>query len=218
MDNNKPSLAWINVAIPERKLISEIFKNYRDVEIDILNFLPYDFEKNIGNVIFEIRHYRAEKIIENVKAHPSVSEFSVLEKEENRVIFNIKTKNPDLLYGIIKCGVLIEFPVKAREGIMEWKLISTRKRIDDLLIFLEQKGIDFSLLRIGTAPYFLDNDNKNKLSFEESKILNAAINSGFFEVPRRISLEAFAESLGKSKSHTSVLLRKIIKKKVMLEV
>ena len=36
------------------------------------------------------------------------------------------------------------------------------------------------------------------------------------EIPRKISLEELANSLGKSKSALSVMLRKIIKKKVVL--
>lgn len=216
MDKNKPSLARIRIKFPEQLWISEISKKYTDVKIDILNFLPYDFEKSVGNAIIEIIHYKIEQIIEEIKNHPSIFEFSILEREENRVKFNVKTKDPYLLYGVIKCGVLINFPVRVREGYGVWKIISTRKRIDDLLTLFEEKDINFSLLRIGNSPYNLD-DDKNKLSFQESEILNKAINLGFFEVPRKISLEELANQLGKSKSTLSVMLRKIIKKKVLFE-
>jgi predicted DNA binding protein len=73
------------------------------------------------------------------------------------------------------------------------------------------------LLRIGKAPYNID-EKENKLTLEESKVLDKAIETGFFEVPRNISLEELANSLGKSKSALSVMLRKIIKKKVVLEL
>lgn len=216
MDENKPSLARIRIKFPEQLWISEISKKYPDVKIIIFNFLPYDFEKSVGNAIIEIFHYKIEQIIEEIKNHPSVFEFSILEREDNRVQFNVKTKDPYLLYGVIKCGVLINFPVRVREGFGVWRIISTRKRIDDLLTLFEEKEINFSLLRIGKSPYNLD-DDKNKLSFQESEILNKAINLGFFEVPRKISLEELANQLGKSKSTLSVMLRKIIKKKVLFE-
>jgi predicted DNA binding protein len=80
----------------------------------------------------------------------------------------------------------------------------------------ENRNINFSLLRIGNSPYNID-DNKNKLTLQEATILDKAINSGFFEVPRNISLEALAKELGKSKSALSVMLRKIIRKKVLFE-
>lgn len=217
MDEKKPSLARIKIKFPEQLWISDIFKKYPGVKLDILNFLPYDLEKSIGNAIIEIMHYKIKQIIEEIKIHPSVFEFSLLEQEENRVKFNVKTKDPYLLYGVIKCGVLINFPVIVKDGFAIWKLISTRKRIDDLLTLFEEKGINFSLLRIGNSPYSFE-DDKNKLNLEESEILDTAINLGFFEVPRKISLEALANRLGKSKSGLSVMLRKIIKKKVMFEV
>ena len=216
MDSNKPSLARIKIKFPDQIWISEIFKKFHDIRMEIINFLPYDLEKSIGNAVIEIMHYEVDSILRVIKNHPSVFEFSVLEREENKVKFNVKTMDPYLLYGVIKCGVLVNFPVSVREGYAYWRLVSTRKRIDELLILFENKNINFELLRIGNSPYELDED-KSKLSLEESKVLDEAINLGFFEVPRSISLEELANKLGKSKSALSVMLRKIIKKKIVFE-
>ena len=217
MDSNKTSLARIKIKFPVDLWFSNIFSQFHDVKMEILYFLPYDLEKSIGNAIVEIMHYDIDSIIKEIRNHESVFEFSILEKEENKVKINVKTKDPYLLYGVIKFGVLVNFPVKVKEGYAYWKLISTRKRIDELLTLFENKGIDFALLRIGNSPYEIE-DHSSKLSFEEDKILEKAINSGFFEVPRKISLEELANELGKSKSALSVMLRKIIKKKVVLKI
>jgi len=185
--------------------------------MEIEYFLPYDFEKSIGNSIIEIFHYNIDLIIEEVKKHKSVIEISILEKDEKRVRFNVKTKDPFLLYAIIRCGVLVNFPVRVREGYAYWRLVSSRESIDKLLTLFDQKGIEYTLLRIGNSPYSID-DDKNKLTLDESTILNKALSLGFFEIPRNISLEELANVLGKSKSALSVTLRKIIKKKVMFEM
>ncbi len=215
MDSNKSSLARIKIKFPDKIWISNVFKKFPDVKMEILYFLPYDLEKSIGNSIIEIKHYNIKSIIEEIKNHDSVFEFSVLEQEENRIKINVKTIDPYLLYGVIKCGILVNFPVNVREGYAYWRLIATRERIDQLLTLFERKGINFTLLKIGNSPYDID-DNANKLSFKESKILEKAINSGFFDIPRKISLENLAKELGKSKSALSVMLRKIIKKKVVI--
>ncbi len=216
MSFEKPSLARVKIKFPDKIWISQIFNNYKDLQMEISYFLPYDIEKSIGNALIEIKHYKIEEIIEEIKHHPSVFEFSLLEKEEHRIKFNVKTKDPYLLYGVIKCGVLVNFPVNVREGFAYWRLIATRERIDELLTLFDERQINYELLRIGNAPYEIT-DDKNKLSLEESEVLDQAINSGFFEVPRKISLEELANQLGKSKSALSVMLRKIIKKKVMFE-
>ncbi|HUW91000.1 MAG TPA: helix-turn-helix domain-containing protein [Candidatus Nanopelagicaceae bacterium] len=217
MESTKSSLARIKIKFPDQLWISEIFKKFHDVRMEIEYFLPYDFENSIGNSIIEIFHYNIDLIIEEVKNHKSVIEFSILEKDENRVKFNVKTKDPFLLYAIIKFGVLINFPVRVRDGYAFWRLVSSRESIDKLLTLFDQKGFDYSLLRIGTSPYNID-DDKNKLTLDESTILNKSISLGFFEIPRKISLEELANVLGKSKSSLSVTLRKIIKKKVMFEM
>ncbi|HEC37491.1 MAG TPA: hypothetical protein ENI29_04590 [bacterium] len=217
MNTSQPSLARVKIKFPDKLWISQIFKNYPGVKLEIENFIPFDLERSIGNSIIEIKHYNIDKIIEDVRNHPSVFELNVMETEENKVKFNIKTKDPYLLYAIIKCGVLVQFPVNVKEGYAYWRLISSRDRIDKLLTLFEQKKINFELLRIGNSPYALD-DEKNKLSLNEENVLDKAISSGFFEIPRKISLEELANTMGKSKSGLSVMLRKIIKKKVMFEL
>ncbi|MFW9940652.1 MAG: helix-turn-helix domain-containing protein [Candidatus Thorarchaeota archaeon] len=216
MDSSKPSLARIKIKFPEQLWISELFRNFPDIKMEISYFLPYDLEKSIGNSAIEILHYNIDSIIEAIKTHSSVIDFGILEQEENRVKFNVKTKDPYLLYAVIKCGVLIDFPVRVEDGYAYWRLVSSREQIDQLLTLFEQKNIDFELLRIGKSPYSLE-DDKNKLTLDELNILDKAISLGFFEIPRKISLEELANQMGKSKSALSVMLRKIIKKKVLLK-
>ncbi len=217
MDSSKSSLARIKIKFPDKLWISDLFKNFPDMKMEISYFLPYDLEKSIGNSIIEIMHYNIDSIIQDIRKHPSVFEFSILEQEDKKIKFNIKTKDPYLLYAVIKCGVLINFPVRVKDGYAYWRLISSRKSIDQLLTLFEQRNIDFELLRIGKSPYLLE-DEKHKLTYDESNVLDEAISLGFFEIPRNISLEELANKLGKSKSALSVMLRKIIKKKVMFEL
>lgn len=216
MDFDRPSLARVKIKFPSDIWISEIFKKFRDIRMEILYFLPYDLEKSIGNAIIEIMHHDLDSILQEIKNHGSVFEFSELERKENKVKFNVKTRDPYLLYALIKCGVLVDFPVRVREGYAFWRLISTRSRIDQLLTVFEKKNIEFELLRIGNSPYNID-DEKYRLNLDEEDVLTKAIETGFFDVPRKISLEDLARDLGKSKSALSVILRKIIKKKVMYQ-
>ncbi|MFX1572103.1 MAG: helix-turn-helix domain-containing protein [Promethearchaeota archaeon] len=216
MVSNKSSLARIKIKFPDQLWISEIFKRFNDIRMEIINFLPYDLEKSIGNAVIEILHYDLNSVLQVIKNHPSVFELSVIDRKENKVTFNVKTKDPYLLYGVIKCGVLVNFPVSVREGYAYWRLVSSRERIDRLLTLFENNNINFKLLRIGNSPYDID-EEKSKLSLEELNVLDKAINLGFFEVPRIISLEELANKLGKSKSALSVMLRKIIKKKIVLK-
>jgi predicted DNA binding protein len=213
MDGSKLSLTRIKLKIPEEKWISKIFDEYPDTELDILNFFPYDFENDIGNAIIRIKHYRIDQIIKKLRSHPSISELIILNQKENEVKVNFKTTNPYLLFIVIKCGAIVEFPIKVRDKYTIWTLISTRKQLDEVLSRYEEFGIKYSVLQIVNPPVEIE-ENVNELSYEESRILDTAIKSGFFEVPRKISLEELAANLGKSKSWTSELLRKIIKKKV----
>ena len=215
MERETSSIAKIKIEFPEDIWISKIFNEFNDINMEILYFLPYDLEEYIGNALIEITHYQIDSIMNIIKTHPSVMDFNLVEKKENTIKFNIKTKDPYLLHGAVKCGVLIDFPVKVENGYAYWNLISSRKSIDKLLTLFEELGLNFELLRIGNSDLDLDNE-KYKLSLEEMNLLEEAINRGFFDVPRKISLEELGNIVNKSKSTLSVQLRKIIKKKVLI--
>lgn len=215
MNSYKTTLALVKIKFPNELWISELFRKFPDVKMEILHFLPYNIEKSIGNSLIEIIHYNVELIFGEIKAHKSVIELSIVEKGGNRMKFNVKTMDPFLLNTLITCGVLVNFPVKVEEGYAFWELISTRERIDMLLTLFEKKKIDYKLIKIGNSAYNLE-DKKYNLNLEEMQVLDEAIKTGFFEVPRKISLEELADNLGKSKSALSVMLRKIIKKKILI--
>ena len=217
MVSHKASLARIKVKFPDEIWISYVFEKFPNLQMEIEYFLPYDLEESIGNSIIEIQDFNVDEVLMLVKTHSSVNGFTLLEKEENKARFNVKTKDPYLLYALIKCGVLVKFPVNVRDGYAYWRLVSSRESIDELLTIFEQKNINFELLRIGNSPYILD-EQKERLSIEESLVLDEAIKQGFFEIPRLISLEELANHLGRSKSALSVMLRKIIKKKVVMNI
>ncbi|MCJ7652023.1 MAG: hypothetical protein MUP85_25770, partial [Candidatus Lokiarchaeota archaeon] len=85
MDSNKTSLARIKIKFPDQLWISHIFKKFSGIRMEIESFLPYDFENSIGNSIIEIFYYSIDLLIDEVKNHDSVIDFSIMEKEENRV-------------------------------------------------------------------------------------------------------------------------------------
>ena len=79
MDTSKSSLARIKIKFPEQLWISKIFKKFKDIKMEIINFFPYDFEKSIGNALIEITYHNIESILLEIKNHPSGFEFSILE-------------------------------------------------------------------------------------------------------------------------------------------
>ncbi|MBD3254891.1 MAG: hypothetical protein GF383_07345, partial [Candidatus Lokiarchaeota archaeon] len=94
MNANKPSLARVKIKFPDSLWISYIFSQFKDIQMEIEYFLPYDLEKSIGNAIIEIIHYNIEEIIKKIENHPSVYEFSILERDETNIRVNVKTMDP----------------------------------------------------------------------------------------------------------------------------
>jgi len=211
----KQVLAKIRINFPENLWISEIFKRFPNITMEITSFLPYILESSIGNIIAEIYHHDIDRVIETIKNHESVFEFNIFERNDNIIKFTIKIKDAYILDALIQNGVLVNFPVSVSEGQAYWRFIADRNALDNFLVFLEERKIKFTILKIGNSPYAVEEMESN-LSIDECSVLAMAIKLGFFEVPRRISLEDLSKKMGRSKATMSVLLRKIIKKKVVI--
>ena len=101
---------------------------------------------------------------------------------------------------------MILYPILVKEGNIRIETITNRSKVDDFLTELEKKGIKASIGRIGYKF------NPTLLTQRQNEILNIAHEKGYFDIPRKISLTEFANSLNISKSALSETLRRIFKR------
>lgn len=121
-------------------------------------------------------------------------------------MINTRTRDPWLLSAVIESGVLLSPPVRVKKGVAEWVVVSTRDRISFLLNLLEEKGIKHKLRSIDEFQ------EEKVLTDRQTEVLNLALEHGYYEIPRKITLGGLAQKLGVSKSSLSEILREAEKK------
>lgn len=198
-------LTEIDIEMPEKLWLAGVSRRFPQSEFYILTFLPA--RRSVGNSIIKIQG-AADKVLRELKKHPSLKEFVVLWKEKDSAVINTKTRDPWLLTAMIESGVLLEPPIRVKNGVAAWRVVSPRRAIDRLLRKLDERGIRYRLRSIGEYK------SKTKLTRRQAEVLSLAIERGYYDVPKRVTLEELARELGIAKSTLSEVLRSAERKMI----
>ena len=197
----------INIQLPQGKWISDLSKEFPDFTFNITSMSL--LQNNVCNILVEIKGSKFSDLLKKIEEHVSVSESSTVSITSSSVNINVKTQEPLLLLFFNKEEIIIKYPIIIKNGWAEWNFFASRERITALFEDLELKKIEVNLNSIGKPRI------KNDRTERQMEILNLALKSGYFEIPRRISLNQLAQKLNISPSSLSETLRRIHKKVLM---
>ncbi|NHI92370.1 MAG: hypothetical protein EAX96_07685 [Candidatus Lokiarchaeota archaeon] len=196
--------ANIEIEIPQDKWISVITREFPDINLKILSM--FLISENTGNTLIRIQGESFQPFILKLKEHKSIMEYSEISHNPDAMLLNVKMKNPKMLISSIENELLLNFPISVQNGWAKWEIYGSRDKIHNFIQHLSLKEINIKLKSIGKHL------EKNKLTHRQEEILNQAINEGYYEIPRKISLSELAVTLNISTSALSENLRRIYKK------
>ncbi len=202
--------AKFQIIMPEGLWIATLSKKFPETTFEIMSILPT--VEMIGNALFKISGPSVDQILNEIKSHPSSTELHLISDQSNSKIINVKTKDPWILVSLIKSEVILKMPVIIKNGIANWEILAPQEQISKLNILFSEKGIKFELKSIGKYR------EEPQLTARQSEVLDLALKSGYYEIPRRITLTHLADKLNIAKSTLSGILRRIDKKLVQTEI
>ncbi len=151
-----------------------------------------------------------EKIVKEVKASALVKEAYIVETKKGRMIGSLLTSS-------VFCGMVMGsnafcrtcfFQSKSRpDGTIEWTIAFTgREALTELLDRLKQERVAVKILRLASVA------DVETLTSRQRNIVEIALEEGYFDYPRRITLRQLAKKVGVSASTVSEVLRRAEKK------
>ncbi|MBD3228575.1 MAG: hypothetical protein GF329_10340 [Candidatus Lokiarchaeota archaeon] len=200
--------AVVEIEVPHQKWISELSREFPDLKINILSM--YLIRNNYGNILINLRGNNLSLILKRLKSHESVIEYNLISETSNSLLLNVKIRNPWLLMSTIENEVVFKFPISIINGWSEWELYADRGKLYSLFKNLESLGINLKLKSIGK------HEKKPILTSRQNEILTIAMNEGYYQVPREITLDDLAKKVQVAPSTLSEMIRKINKKLVNL--
>lgn len=192
------------IKVPGSKWLAKLNKEFNHLTFNILS--KYLIDEDIGNTLFEIKGIQLDSFIAKFKSTMSLSSFQILHQGDDFLILNVKIKDPWILNALVKTELLFLYPLNVIDGIIKVTAIAEREKVDRFLAELEAKNINFKIITISQYQY------ERLLTSRQTKLLEMLYKSGYYEVPRRISLTELAKQLRISPSALSESIRRLHKK------
>jgi|TARA_B100001142_G_scaffold328246_2_gene387874 hypothetical protein len=184
----------IEVRLPEGHWAGDVTRSHPSSVLRIEEHMP--LQKGRGTA----RASCSEDITDTVANHPGIEEVRSISKQ--RFAVDILAGDGGFLKPLVKVGVIPNTPFEVRDGWVEWTIACSRDKVRDLLSKFESEGIPHRLVSTRGVTSRL-------LTPRQRFVFDTAMQEGFYDIPRQITLTELAVVLEVAKSTLSAQLQRI---------
>ncbi|MFB6146444.1 MAG: helix-turn-helix domain-containing protein [Halobacteriaceae archaeon] len=193
--------AKLTLSLPEGVWIGGLSRSFPEARFRILAAVPGD---GTGAGLIEVSASDTHAIVEALRETDEVIDLEVLQQGDGEdALLQFETSEPLLLAPMQDSGVPIETPFDIFDGEVSWEVTAPQDRLSDLGRQLTAFGIDF------TVEYIHQHVSSDPLLTDrQRRLVEAAVERGYYDTPRECSLTDLAEDLDIAKSTCSETLHR----------
>lgn len=193
-------LAKLRLTIPEDVWIGTITREFPDVTIRVLAAFP---DESSGVCLAEVTGQRVPAVVEAMAAEEAVDTLDVIQHSEREAIVQFETSLPLMLLPARDSGVPVEMPFDISDGEIVWEVTAPTDRLSALGDQLDAFDIPF------TVEYIQQRRTQEQLLTDRQQgLVETAIDRGYYDTPRAVSLTELAAELDIAKSTASETLHR----------
>lgn len=192
--------AKLTITIPDDIWIGTISRLYPDMQFRVLAATATDEN---GHIRVEIIGPQAATVCEDIRSQGTVTDVTVFDEGPHRRRVQVATTEPVLLTALQQSGVPLKLPFEASDGSMTFEAILTQDQLSRLGKTLEEFELPYGVEQI--RP---ERESKSLLTDRQRWLLHQAIDRGYYDTPRRISLVELADEVDIAKSTCSEILHR----------
>jgi predicted DNA binding protein len=151
-----------------------------------------------------------DKIVNDVRASPLVKEAYVVQTKRGRMLGSLLTESAfcsTIMRTEAFCRSCLFHSKANPDGTVEWTLaFNKREALTELLDRMKTEQVDVKILKLSSVA-----DIEN-LTSHQRNLVETALEEGFFDYPRRITLRELSKKMGISASTASEVLRRAERK------
>jgi len=170
---------------------------------EILHFL----KQEPTEISFIARVEFCDQSINEHEFFAGFQEAQLLEQEKGGTAEVYYLRKKPIEEHFLESGGFMVPPYAIHDGIVRFVFIGDNKQVDRFLATIESTGVPYKLISLGDAKFAFDSP-LNGLTEKQRNALITAFNSGYFDVPSRISSEQLARKLHIHHSALNTHLRK----------
>lgn len=193
--------ATLTLTIPQEVWIGDLTRRHPDAKFQVLAALPGDQQKGVG--LAKISAPNLSTVLSDLDDYEAVTDLEFLEYKDETVLIQLETTHPVLLEPAQRSGIPLEMPFTVQTGEVVWEITASRDRLSALHDELTALGIPFTVDSI-----YRELNTSHLLSKQQSKVLDVAVQEGYYDTPRTCTQEDIAEILDLAKSTCSETLHR----------
>ena len=184
----------IEVRLPEGHWSGDVSRERPEAVLRIEETMPLGRGRGAAKIS------SSYEIINELNSHPGIDD--VRDLGGNRYVVDIAPRGGGYIKEIRLAGVIPRSPFEVRDGWVDWTIECSSEKSRELVKLLRESDIPYRVVSTRTKGARI-------LTPKQRLIFDSALNEGYWETPRRITLSGLAVSVGLSKSTLSVHLHKI---------
>lgn len=144
----------------------------------------------------------SEKVVEFLRQDDYVYDVDIVKGKRGRIIGSLKTKKCTACRTFAGANCFLVSATSKPDGKLEWTLLGSDMMLKSLLKDLQDTQVIAHVLRVSKL------EEEKELTVRQEYILQIALEKGYFEFPKKITLRQLAKALEVSPATLTEILRR----------
>jgi hypothetical protein len=180
-------------------------RRHRDFVVNVINAQPVSDDDILGEFEIDDSSTDWEK---EIVMFPDVVEVDRVETISDTARYRVRYHRTSMVSLVTRSEVIFRFPVMIRNGMMYWEMVAKRSKMSRAMRVLEGAAADPRLVSLNGSSF----RPVPFLTPTQRTLFHEALASGYYDVPRRVTLTQLAVKVSRNKSSVSKMLDRIERK------
>lgn len=192
--------AAFTIELPDRIWIGDLSRSHPDLTFKILSAFPGE-ERGYG--LLELDGADAMEVLSDMRESDAVPTAEVVQASEDRIVVHFETTELPLLVTVQAAQIPLELPIEIRNGEVTVEITAPRDRLSAFDEQLDALNIPHRLDKVYRTV-----EARSLLTETQENVVSAAIEAGYYDTPRSVTLTDLAEELDLAPSTLSETLHR----------
>ncbi|MFW6448014.1 MAG: helix-turn-helix domain-containing protein [Halobacteriota archaeon] len=158
---------------------------------------------DLGIAVVELVGGDVASVLAELGDVDAVQEVEVFDRTTDRALIQLEVSFPMLLFPVESSAAPIQMPFELADGVARWEIVTTQNRLSTLAERLDAFGLSYTVDRIQPEIGF-----ERILTDKQARVVEAALEAGYYDSPRTCTLTELAERLDLAASTCSETLHR----------
>lgn len=183
------------------------FASKYDMAVKVHDCTPFGEDGAQGLIEIDTKANEANEITKELLSHPDVSGLHLMHSEDRKIIVSVVAKKWLACSTILNSNCYLRDAKALPEGVVEWRLFTPGiETLGDIMTSLKEAGCQVELVRKRRA------ESADMLTDRQLLVVRKALEFGYFDHPRRITVRQLATRMKVAPSTLSEILKRAGKK------